>query len=237
MQAFADTVHKTFAAITAQLRERGIRTAYYVEHHTDCSMNLEWVDNNVHGLLTVWTVSGTADFDLVTTGDFSHEVNFPTMQAFTADAVSAVLYAVDNTAALIAVHNAPTDTPKDDACPDDLGSRVRTWFAAVGNELSERGVKYVSYECDYDGDEKELMHSLLTDYASCTVTVFTDDPEAYFTSAHADGVTNKITAKSVKLEDFERTGFEVQDSAIAAVDVIVNIIAANRLTTAGGASC
>lgn len=236
MGASADIVHKTFATITAQLRERGIRTVYFVEHHDDCTMNLEWVDNNVHGLLTVWTVSGEADFDLVTTGDFSHEVNFPSLEAFTDDSVSAVLYAVDNAASLIAAHNAPTDAPKENACIDDLGSRVRTWFAAVGNELSERGVKYVSYECDYDGDEKELMHSLLTDYATCTVTVFTDDPEAYFSSAHMDGVTNKITAKSVKLEDFGRIGFEVKDSAIAAVKVIINIMAAHT-TPAGGASC
>jgi hypothetical protein len=67
-------------------------------------MNLEWVQNNVHGLLTVWTVSGEADFDLVTTGDFSHEVNFPNMEAFTKDSVAEVLYAVDNTASLIAAH-------------------------------------------------------------------------------------------------------------------------------------
>jgi hypothetical protein len=95
-------VHDTFERIHSELRKRGITPVYYVEHHTDCSMNLEWVDNNVHSLLTFWTASGTADFDVVNESGTIQEITFEDIRRFELEAEDAAIGAVDNIGNLIA---------------------------------------------------------------------------------------------------------------------------------------
>lgn len=65
-------------------------------------MNLEWVDNNVHSLLTFWTASGTADFDVVNESGTIQEITFEDIRRFELEAEDAAIGAVDNIGNLIA---------------------------------------------------------------------------------------------------------------------------------------
>lgn len=65
-------------------------------------MNLEWVDNNVHGLLTVWTASGTADFDVMNENGTIQSITFEDVHRFELEAEDAAIGAVDNIVNLIA---------------------------------------------------------------------------------------------------------------------------------------
>jgi hypothetical protein len=93
-------VHDTFERIHTELRKRGITPVYYAEHGDTCSMNLEWVSNNVHSLMTVWNVEDI-DFDVVNGNGTVLHVWYGCIERWEEEAVEDVVNSVDNFAILI----------------------------------------------------------------------------------------------------------------------------------------